>query len=85
MVFSMIVVQDDGSNLGYSVLSLFSCGCSIFLFHVWCFFSVIVVILVIIIFMKRRRPTYLLDDPDDDIRETVRNYDEEGAGKLSTE
>ncbi len=38
-------------------------------------------VLIVVCLVKRNRPDYLLDvDPEDDIRENVVTYDEEGAG-----
>jgi hypothetical protein len=43
-----------------------------------------VVILLFIVYSRRRRPdSYVVGvDPDDDVRENIINYDEEGVGKL---
>ena len=41
-----------------------------------------VLILLAVWWIRRRKPEYLLGvDPEDDIRENVVNYDEEGAGE----
>ena len=42
-----------------------------------------VLVLLFIVYSRRRRPDQLVVtmDPDDDVRENIINYDEEGVGK----
>lgn len=53
-------------------------------FHSLFAFIAVVVLLFIIYSRQRRRPvSYVVGvDPDDDVRENIINYDEEGVGEL---
>ena len=48
----------------------------------FCFVCVVVVILLFVIYSRRHRPEqYVVGvDPDDDVRENIIHYDEEGVG-----
>ena len=46
--------------------------------------SVLLVILLVLWLHRRRKPDYLIGEPDQDVRENMGFYDEEGAGRLSS-
>ena len=45
--------------------------------------SVILLILLVLWLRRRRKPDYLIGEPDQDVRENMGFYDEEGAGESS--
>jgi len=44
--------------------------------------SVLLIILLILWLRAHRKPDYLIGEPDQDVRENIGFYDEEGAGML---
>jgi len=41
---------------------------------------VLLLILLLLLLRSRRKPDYLIGEPDQDVRENIGFYDEEGAG-----
>ena len=46
------------------------------------FVAVLLVILLVLWLRSRRDPDYLIGEPDQDVRENIGFYDEEGAGRM---
>jgi len=40
----------------------------------------LIIVLVLLLLRARRKPDYLIGEPDQDVRENIGFYDEEGAG-----
>uniref|UniRef100_T1ILH8 Neural-cadherin n=1 Tax=Strigamia maritima TaxID=126957 RepID=T1ILH8_STRMM len=45
------------------------------------FFAILILVLLLIVYTRQRRTNYGLVDPDEDIRETIINYNDEGGGE----